>query len=142
MPAVLRLAEIKTALAGVDLLPLIEAGFVAYSQGEVVVPPGGELVFDDPPGDVHIKYGYIRRDDHYVVKIASGFLDNPKLGLPSGDGLMLVFSQRTGLLEAVLLDEGYLTNVRTAAAGAEPSRTGEPPATASRWAATNGSTPR
>lgn len=118
MPAVLRLAEIKTALAGVDLLPLIEAGFAAYSRGEVVVPPVGELVFDDPPGDVHIKYGYIRRDDHYVVKIASGFLDNPKLGLPSGDGLMLVFSQRTGLLEAVLLDEGYLTNVRTAAAGA------------------------
>ncbi|MCU0243555.1 MAG: ornithine cyclodeaminase family protein [Acidobacteria bacterium] len=118
MPAVLRLAEIKTALAGVDLLSLIEAGFAAYSRGEVVVPPVGELVFDDPPGDVHIKYGYIRRDDHYVVKIASGFLDNPKLGLPSGDGLMLVFSQRTGLLEAVLLDEGYLTNVRTAAAGA------------------------
>lgn len=118
MPAVLRLAEIKTALAGVDLLPLIEAGFAAYSRGEVVVPPVGELVFDDPPGDVHIKYGYIRRDDHYVVKIASGFLDNPKLGLPSGDGLMLVFSQRTGLLEAVLLDEGHLTNVRTAAAGA------------------------
>ncbi len=118
MPAVLRLAEIKTALAGVDLLPLIEAGFAAYSRGEVVVPPVGELVFDDPPGDVHIKYGYIRRDDHYVVKIASGFLDNPKLGLPSGDGLMLVFSQRTGRLEAVLLDEGHLTNVRTAAAGA------------------------
>ena len=118
MPAVLHLAEIKTALAGVDLLPLIEAGFAAYSRGEVVVPPVGELVFDDPPGDVHIKYGYIRRDDHYVVKIASGFLDNPKLGLPSGDGLMLVFSQRPGLLEAVLLDEGYLTNVRTAAAGA------------------------
>lgn len=122
MPAVLRLAEIKTALAGVDLLPLIEAGFAAYSRGEVVVPPVGELVFDDPPGDVHIKYGYIRRDDHYVVKIASGFLDNPKLGLPSGDGLMLVFSQRTGLLEAVLLDEGYLTNVRTAAAGAVVAR--------------------
>lgn len=118
MPAVVRLPEIKAALAGVDLLPLIEAGFVAYSRGEVVVPPVGELVFDDPPGDVHIKYGYIRRDDHYVVKIASGFLDNPKLGLPSGDGLMLVFSQRTGRLEAVLLDEGHLTNVRTAAAGA------------------------
>jgi len=122
MSAVLRLAEIKAALAGVDLLPLIEAGFAAYSRGEVVVPPVGELVFDDPPGDVHIKYGYIRRDDHYVVKIASGFLDNPKRGLPSGDGLMLVFSQRTGLLEAVLLDEGYLTNVRTAAAGAVVAR--------------------
>ncbi|MCK7483642.1 MAG: ornithine cyclodeaminase family protein [Candidatus Moduliflexus flocculans] len=82
------------------------------------MPPVGELVFDDPPGDVHIKYGYIRKDDVYVIKIASGFVDNPKRGLPSGDGLMLVFSQKTGVLEAILLDEGYLTNLRTAVAGA------------------------
>lgn len=118
MPAVVPLAEIKAALAGIDPLPLIEAGFAAYSRGEVVVPPVGELVFEDPPGDVHIKYGYIKGDDFYVVKIASGFADNPRRGLPTGDGLMLVFSQKTGVLEAVLLDEGYLTNLRTAAAGA------------------------
>ena len=118
MPAVVPLAEIRKALVAIDPLPLIEEGFAAYSRGEVVVPPVGELVFDDPPGDVHIKYGYIRGDDFHVVKIASGFYDNPKRGLPSGDGLMLVFSQKTGVLEAILLDEGYLTNLRTAAAGA------------------------
>jgi len=118
MPIVVPLAEIKEALAAVDPLPLIEEGFAAYSRGEVVVPPVGELVFDDPPGDVHIKYGYIKGDDFYVIKIASGFTDNPKLGLPSGDGLMLVYSQKTGVLEAILLDEGYLTNLRTAVAGA------------------------
>ena len=118
MPVVVPLAEIKKALAAVDPIPLIEAGFAAYSRGEVVVPPVGELVFDNPPGDVHIKYGYIKSDDFYVIKVASGFYDNPKLGLPSGDGLMLVFSQKTGVLEAILLDEGYLTNLRTAVAGA------------------------
>ena len=118
MPAVVTLAEIRKALDAIDPLPLIEAGFAAYSRGEVVVPPVGELVFDDPPGDVHIKYGYIKGDDVYVIKIASGFVDNPQRGLPSGDGLMLVFSQKTGVLEAVLLDEGYLTNLRTAVAGA------------------------
>ncbi len=118
MPVVVPLAEIKKALATIDPLPLIEEGFAAYSRGEVVVPPVGELVFNDPPGDVHIKYGYIKGDDFYVIKIASGFTDNPKLGLPSGDGLMLVYSQKTGILEAILLDEGYLTNLRTAVAGA------------------------
>ncbi len=118
MPVVVTLAEIKAALAAIDPLPLIESGFAAYSRGEAVVPPVGELVFDDPPGDVHIKYGYIKGGDVYVVKIASGFYDNPRLGLPSGDGLMLVFDQRTGVLQAVLLDEGYLTNLRTAVAGA------------------------
>ena len=118
MPVVVSLPEIKKALAALDPLPLIEAGFVAYSRGLAVVPPVGELVFDDPPGDVHIKYGYIRGGKVYVIKIASGFPGNPRLGLPSGDGLMLVFDQKTGTLLAVLLDEGYLTNVRTAAAGA------------------------
>jgi len=118
MPVVVPLAEIKKALRGIDPLPLIEEGFVAYSRGRAVVPPVGELVFDDPPGDVHIKYGYIRGGDVYVVKIASGFYDNPKRGLPSGDGLMLVFDQKTGVLQAILLDEGYLTNLRTAVAGA------------------------
>jgi len=118
MPVVVSLAEIKRVLAAIDPIPLIEEGFAAYSRGEVVVPPVGELVFNDPPGDVHIKYGYIKGDDFYVIKIASGFTDNPKRGLPSGDGLMLVFSQKTGVLEAILLDEGYLTNLRTAVAGA------------------------
>jgi ornithine cyclodeaminase len=122
MPVVVPLAEIMRALEGVDPLPLIEAGFVAYSRGRSVVPPVGELVFEDPPGDVHIKYGYIKGGDVYVIKIASGFADNPKRGLPSGDGLMLVFDQRTGVLQAALLDEGYLTNLRTAVAGAVVAR--------------------
>ncbi len=122
MPDVVSLPQIREALGPIDPLPLIEQGFVAYSRGEVVVPPVGELVFKDPPGDVHIKYGYIKGDEVYVIKIASGFYDNPKLGLPSGDGMMLVFSQKTGVLEAILLDQGYLTNLRPAAAGAVAAR--------------------
>jgi len=114
----LSLKEIKAALPSVDLMAEIEQGFVAYSQGRAVVPPIGELIMQDPPGEVHIKYGYITGDDYYVIKIASGFFENPKLDLPSSNGLMLVFSQKTGTLEAVLLDEGHLTDIRTAVAGA------------------------
>ena len=117
MATVHSLQEIKKALKGVNLTPFIEKGFIAYSKGEVVVPPVGELLFDDPPGDTHIKYGYIKRDEIYVIKIASGFYNNPQLGLSSSSGVMLVFSQKTGILQHVLLDEGYLTNVRTAIAG-------------------------
>ena len=122
MPAILNLDEIKDALKRIDpvkgIIKEIEEGFVAYSQGKVVVPPVGELVFEEPRGDTHIKYGYIKHDDYYVIKIASGFYDNPKIGLPTSSGLMLLFSQKTGELIAVLLDDGYLTQVRTAAAGA------------------------
>ncbi len=118
MAKIVTLEEIQRALKRIDAIPAIEEGFVLYSRGKAVVPPVGELLFEKPRADVHIKYGYIKDDDYYLIKIASGFYENTGLGLPSTNGLMLLFSQKTGELLAVLLDEGHLTNVRTAAAGA------------------------
>ncbi|MGD8328715.1 MAG: ornithine cyclodeaminase family protein [Acidobacteriota bacterium] len=122
MTAIIELDRIRTALRNIDVVRDIEAGFVAYSRGEVVVPPVGEMLFDDPRGEAHIKYGFIKGDDWFVIKVASGFYDNFKLGLPTNSGLMLLFSQKTGVLDAVLLDEGILTAERTAAAGAVVAR--------------------
>jgi ornithine cyclodeaminase len=122
MSTIVDLERIKAALPGINIVRIIEEGFAAYSRDEVVVPPVGELIFEDPPGEVHIKYGYIKGDDFYVIKVASGFYQNPRIGLPSGDGLMLLFCQKTGSLKAVLLDNGHLTDVRTAAAGAVAAR--------------------
>ena len=122
MTRVVTLDEIQEALQDCDLLGVIGAGFVSYSAGQVVVPPVGEMLFTEPPGEAHIKYGFIRNDDHFVVKIATGFYENRKLGLPSSGGVVLVFSQKTGTLETILLDGGFLTNVRTAVAGALAAR--------------------
>ena len=110
--------QVIEALKGINLIESIELGFVEYSRGNSVVPPVGELLFDKPPGDVHIKYGYIKSQDNYVVKIASGFSNNEELGLSSSHGVMVMFDKNTGYLKCVLHDEGYLTNVRTAIAGA------------------------
>ena len=110
--------QILKTLKNIDLLESIEKGFVEYSRGNSVVPPVGELLFDQPPGDVHIKYGYIKNQDNYVVKIASGFSENDKVALSSSHGVMVMFDSKTGYLKCVLHDEGYLTNVRTAIAGA------------------------
>ncbi len=122
MAKILDVTQIRQALDKLDpattIVREIEEGFVAYSQGKVVVPPVGELVFDQPRGDMHIKYGYIRNDDYFVIKAVSGFYDNARLGLPVCSGLMLLFSQQTGELMCILLDEGLLTHIRTAAAGA------------------------
>ncbi len=96
--------QIISTLSELDLLPAIENGFIQYSMGNVVVPPVGELLMKK--GEVHIKYGYVKDDDYYVIKIASGFYQNPKIGLSSSNGLMLLFSQLTGELVCTLLDEG------------------------------------
>ena len=118
MATVINLEEIRSIVKDVDVVAAMEEGFIQYSNGNTVVPPVGELLFEKPKGDVHIKYGYIKNDDYYVIKIASGFYENAKFGLPSSQGMMLLFDQKTGVPRAVLLDEGYLTDIRTAAAGA------------------------
>jgi len=122
MTAVYTLDQIQAALAGVDPIPIIEAGFVAYSQKRVVVAPVGELIFDNPPGDLHVKSGYVLGAENAVIKIVSGFYDNVGRGLPPISGLVIVMSQKTGVLKAVLMDNGRLTDVRTAAAGAVVAR--------------------
>lgn len=118
MPEVLKLDEIKRLIHIPQLIREIEAGFVLYSEDKVVVPPVGFLHFDQPPGDVHIKYGFVKDDDVYVLKMASGFYNNTGPDLPVADGLILVFSQQTGHIKLILLDECWLTDMRTAAAGA------------------------
>ena len=118
MATVLKLDEIKRLIDIPQLIREIETGFVLYSEGQVKVPPVGFLHFDDPPGDVHIKYGFVSGDDYYVLKMASGFYNNSELDLPVADGVILVFSQKTGELKLILLDKCWLTDMRTAAAGA------------------------
>ena len=118
LTTVLELDEIKRLVDIPQVIREMETGFVLYSEGQVEVPPVGFLHFEEPPGDVHIKYGFVSGDEYYVLKMASGFYNNADLGLPISDGLLLVFSQKTGELKLILLDKCWLTDVRTAAAGA------------------------
>jgi ornithine cyclodeaminase len=111
-------AQLVGALTPVDVIAAVEAAFAAYSRGEAVGPPVGELLFDQPPGDCHIKFGYLKSSDTFTVKIATGFWENPARGLSSSNGVVLVFSRNTGELRSILQDEGWLTDIRTAAAGA------------------------
>jgi ectoine utilization protein EutC len=91
---------------------------MALATKDVVMPPILSMEIPDHNGEVDIKTAYLPGLDSFAVKISPGFFDNPKLGLPSLNGVMGLFASQTGLLEAVLLDNGYLTDLRTACAGA------------------------
>jgi ornithine cyclodeaminase len=108
--------QINQILPTIDLVPEIENGFLAYSKGKAIIPPIGEMILDK--GEVHIKYGYLKNGENYVIKIASGFYDGPGSGQMVSNGMMLLFSQHSGQPLCALLDEGHLTNIRTAIAGA------------------------
>jgi ornithine cyclodeaminase len=106
-------------LAAIDQ---VEAAFLALATEAVAMPPVLRLDLPEHHGEVDVKTAYLPRFDSFAIKVSPGFFDNPSLGLPSLNGLMLVLSAKTGLTEAVLLDNGYLTAVRTAAAGAVAAR--------------------
>ncbi len=118
MAAIYSRAQIESVIRPADVVAAMEKAFAAYSRGEAVIPPVGHIDFAEPPGECHIKYGYLRGGETFTVKIATGFYENSKRGLPSGTGVILVFSSQTGELLTILQDESYLTDVRTAAAGA------------------------
>ena len=112
-------AELRRAVGlDADAVDCVEQAFRLLATADVVMPP--ILGFDVPDrnGEVDVKTAYVPGIDSFAIKVSTGFFDNPKLGLPSLSGLMVLFSAKTGQVEAVLLDNGYLTDIRTAAAGA------------------------
>lgn len=112
-------AELRDAV-GLDMTAVetVEAAFAALASGTVVMPPILSMAIPEANGEVDVKTAYIPGFDGFAIKVSPGFFDNPKLGLPSLNGLMILFSATTGLVEALFLDNGYLTDIRTAAAGA------------------------
>jgi ornithine cyclodeaminase len=92
--------------------------FRADGEGRTHVPAVINLDVPAYRGEFHIKTAYIEGVAHVAVKIASGFYDNASKGLPSGSGLMAVFDATTGMPAALLWDNGFLTDIRTGAAGA------------------------
>lgn len=114
--------EIRNLITYPEAIAAMEKAFVAYSAGKANVPPVVHLDVPENEGEIHIKAAYVLGTPSYTVKIASGFYKNKERGLPLSGGMMLVFDSQTGNPLAFLLDNGYLTDFRTAAAGAVASK--------------------
>jgi ornithine cyclodeaminase len=120
------LSDIERVVDRASILNAIDEAICLHAAGKVCSPDPGVLIFNQPPGDCHIKYGFINGGPSFVIKVAVGFYGNPDLGLSTNNGLVLVFDSQTGKTKAILLDEGWLTSWRTAAAGALAARAGAP----------------
>ncbi|MFC0200656.1 cyclodeaminase [Paracoccus rhizosphaerae] len=103
-------------------IDVVEAGFRRLAEGGVVMPPVMSMHLPDVNGEVDVKTAFVPGIEGFAVKISPGFFDNPALGLPSTSGMMVVLDAQTGRVRAVLLDNGWLTDVRTAAAGGVAAR--------------------
>ncbi len=101
-----------------DSFAAVAEGFSRLAQGKATVPPILRVDVPENRGEVDVKTAYVHGLDSFAIKVAAGFFNNRELGLPTGSGLMMLISAKTGFPEAVLLDNGYLTDVRTGIAGA------------------------
>ncbi len=110
--------EIRELIGPRQALREVKGAFARLGRGEATVP--GVIALDMPGavGETHVKAAYLHEAPSFVLKAASSFPGNARAGKPSGSGVMLVFDAATGFLEAVLFDNGYLTDLRTGAAGA------------------------
>ncbi len=115
---ILREADIRALLDPAACLDAVERAFTAYSTGKAQLPAVIALDVAENHGEIHMKAGHLRGGPYYAIKIISGFWDNPQLGLSPYHGMVVAFDARTGAPAGFLLDNGFITDLRTGAAGA------------------------
>lgn len=116
-------SELRSVI-GLDAegLGVIESVYPLISSGEAQMPPIMRIDVPEHNGEIDIKSAYLPGHPGIAVKMSAGFFDNPAKGLPSLGGLMVLFDSETGRPQAALFDNGYLTDIRTALAGAVAAR--------------------
>ena len=115
----MREADVRAALDMRSCIDACERAFAAYSTGRAEVPGVIHLDVPEARGEIHVKAGHVHGAPFYAVKVASGFYG---LEPPAIDGLVVVFDARNGAPVALLLDNGYITDLRTGAAGGVAAR--------------------
>lgn len=111
-------AELRALLGPREALAAVKDAFVRLARGQATLPDVIGFELPGRAGEVHVKGAYLHGQPYYCIKEASGFYANATSGLPVSSGVMLAFRADTGFLAAILRDNGYLTELRTGAAGA------------------------
>jgi ornithine cyclodeaminase len=112
----IELARIEAAVTRADALEVVRTALRQLAAGSVVAPGG--LGLRTAEGEIHVKGASIAGARCVVFKVASSFAGNRLAGLPVNDGFSVALDARTGAVLAELLDHGWLTDLRTGAAGA------------------------
>ncbi len=109
--------EVRSCLPMGEAIRAVREAYIAFAKGRVKMPPVMHLDVSQYNGEVDIKSGYIEDLGLIGTKIASGFYDNYKLGLPPGIAVIILMDLKTSIPVAIM-DGTYVTAYRTGAAGA------------------------
>lgn len=109
--------EVKSCLPMSEAIRAVREAYIAFARGLVKMPPVMHLDVSQYNGEVDIKSGYIEDLGLIGTKIASGYYENYKLGLPPGIAVIILMDLKTSIPLAIM-DGTYVTAYRTGAAGA------------------------
>ncbi len=110
--------ELRQTINIPEAIAVVEAALVASAQGRINIPGSFSLPIPAVDGNVTVKGTYLHNTPYYVIKIDNHFSHNRAKNLPATSGLITVFDAVTGFPAAILLDNGYLANVRASVMGA------------------------
>lgn len=116
------LERIRRGFLRSQAIDVMREALVAQARGECDTPMPMHLGIAQENAEVHIKSSYRAGGKYFAVKVASGFPGNLARGLSVGSGMILLASAETGQPVAVLADQGFLTDARTAAVSALMTR--------------------
>jgi ornithine cyclodeaminase len=113
--------EIRSLVRLEDVIDPVRESFKSYSKGRANIPAVQHLEMPARKGGaLHIKTGHVEPLDFCLVKVASTFPENTRRvpRTPSINGVIMVFSALDGEPLAVIEDRAWITQLRTAGAGA------------------------
>ena len=109
--------EVESCLSMKRTIDAVKEAYIAFANDRVQMPPVMHLDVEKYNGEVDIKSGFVEDFDLIGTKIASGYYDNHKLGLPPGIAVIVLLDLKTSMPLAIM-DGTYITAYRTGAAGA------------------------
>jgi alanine dehydrogenase len=128
-------ADVRSLLDLDDAIREVERAFALHAAGGLPAP--GILGCRADGGGFHVKSAWLPDPDRFAVKANANFPGNPAAsGLPTVQGLILLFDGRSGFPLAVM-DSMEITILRTAAATAVAAKhcAGESARTVTMWGA-------
>jgi ornithine cyclodeaminase len=101
-----------------EVVSVIEDAFARHASGEILNSPMMQILVPEFEGQTCVKGAFIPGCECLAVKISSTYPRQSGASVAEANGILVVIDASTGRVRACLLDNGYLTQVRTAAAGA------------------------
>ena len=114
----LDVSEIRDLIDHREVLDAMREAVISHSQGATETPLPMHLDIPAAHSEVHVKASHLKGSDHFVVKVAGSFPLRSDGTSSQSNGVVILFSARNGEPVAYFTDNGYLTDVRTAALSA------------------------